>query len=76
MDAAELVALDRAHVWHPYGPMPGTVEPLVVASANGVRLRLAEAFAAEFGFARTSLFHTHPALSREPATDAVVTHRR
>lgn len=42
MDTAELIALDRAHVWHPYGPMPGTVDPLVVASASGVRLRLAD----------------------------------
>ncbi|MFF9689734.1 adenosylmethionine--8-amino-7-oxononanoate transaminase [Streptomyces sp. NPDC014623] len=39
---AELLALDRAHVWHPYGPMPGRQEPLVVESASGVRLRLAE----------------------------------
>ncbi|MGW4203962.1 adenosylmethionine--8-amino-7-oxononanoate transaminase [Streptomyces sp. NPDC004726] len=38
----ELLALDRAHVWHPYGPMPGRVDPLVVESASGVRLRLAE----------------------------------
>ncbi|WKK23286.1 adenosylmethionine--8-amino-7-oxononanoate transaminase [Streptomyces olivoreticuli] len=38
----ELLALDRQHVWHPYGPMPGRQEPLVVASASGVRLRLAE----------------------------------
>ncbi|MFE5795564.1 adenosylmethionine--8-amino-7-oxononanoate transaminase [Streptomyces sp. NPDC056503] len=38
----ELIALDRAHVWHPYGPMPGRAEPLVVESASGVRLRLAE----------------------------------
>ncbi|MFH8726996.1 adenosylmethionine--8-amino-7-oxononanoate transaminase [Streptomyces termitum] len=38
----ELLALDRAHVWHPYGPMPGRTEPLVVASASGVRLHLAE----------------------------------
>ncbi|MFC9734928.1 adenosylmethionine--8-amino-7-oxononanoate transaminase [Streptomyces roseolus] len=38
----ELLALDRAHVWHPYSPMPGRAEPLVVASASGVRLRLAE----------------------------------
>ncbi|MEU6708497.1 adenosylmethionine--8-amino-7-oxononanoate transaminase [Streptomyces wuyuanensis] len=38
----ELVALDRAHVWHPYGPMPGRTDPLVVESASGVRLRLAE----------------------------------
>ncbi|RAJ47113.1 adenosylmethionine-8-amino-7-oxononanoate aminotransferase [Kitasatospora sp. SolWspMP-SS2h] len=41
-DAARLLELDRAHVWHPYGPMPGTVQPLVVESAAGVRLRLAE----------------------------------
>ncbi|GAA3015447.1 adenosylmethionine--8-amino-7-oxononanoate transaminase [Streptomyces lactacystinicus] len=40
--AADLLALDRAHVWHPYGPMPGTVTPYVVESASGVRLRLAE----------------------------------
>lgn len=38
----ELLALDRRHVWHPYGPMPGRDEPLLVESAAGVRLRLAE----------------------------------
>ncbi|QUI30242.1 adenosylmethionine--8-amino-7-oxononanoate transaminase [Streptomyces alfalfae] len=38
----ELVELDRRHVWHPYGPMPGRQEPLVVESASGVRLRLAD----------------------------------
>ncbi|MGP3988234.1 adenosylmethionine--8-amino-7-oxononanoate transaminase [Streptomyces sp. 3N207] len=37
-----LLALDRQHVWHPYAPMPGTSDPLVVESASGVRLRLAE----------------------------------
>ncbi|MFF8279062.1 adenosylmethionine--8-amino-7-oxononanoate transaminase [Streptomyces lateritius] len=42
MRNSELLALDRAHVWHPYGPMPGRTDPLVVASASGVRLRLAE----------------------------------
>ncbi|MGH3793968.1 MAG: adenosylmethionine--8-amino-7-oxononanoate transaminase [Pseudonocardiaceae bacterium] len=36
----ELLATDRAHVWHPYGPMPGLADPLVVRSASGVRLRL------------------------------------
>jgi adenosylmethionine-8-amino-7-oxononanoate aminotransferase len=40
--ARELLALDRRHVWHPYAPMPGRREPLVVESAAGVRLRLAE----------------------------------
>ncbi|MFE2600412.1 adenosylmethionine--8-amino-7-oxononanoate transaminase [Streptomyces sp. NPDC059396] len=42
LSTAELLALDRAHVWHPYGPMPGRTEPLVVESASGVRLRLAQ----------------------------------
>ncbi|MEU7644971.1 adenosylmethionine--8-amino-7-oxononanoate transaminase [Streptomyces huasconensis] len=37
----DLIELDRRHVWHPYGPMPGRQEPLVVESASGVRLRLA-----------------------------------
>ncbi|MBM7170738.1 adenosylmethionine--8-amino-7-oxononanoate transaminase [Streptomyces sp. G44] len=37
----DLLELDRRHVWHPYGPMPGRQEPLVVESASGVRLRLA-----------------------------------
>jgi adenosylmethionine-8-amino-7-oxononanoate aminotransferase len=37
-----LLALDRAHVWHPYGPMPGIADPHVVDSAEGVRLRLAD----------------------------------
>ncbi|OJF11735.1 adenosylmethionine--8-amino-7-oxononanoate transaminase [Couchioplanes caeruleus] len=37
-----LLDLDRAHVWHPYGPMPGRSEPYVVDSAQGVRLRLAD----------------------------------
>ncbi|MEV6211644.1 adenosylmethionine--8-amino-7-oxononanoate transaminase [Kitasatospora sp. NPDC051914] len=41
-DVQHLLDLDRAHVWHPYGPMPGTVTPYVVESASGVRLRLAE----------------------------------
>ena len=35
-----LRAADRAHVWHPYGPMPGRHQPLVVTSAAGVRLTL------------------------------------
>ncbi len=38
----DLLAADRAHVWHPYGPMPGRTPPLVVHSAAGVRLRLAD----------------------------------
>ncbi|MEV4615682.1 adenosylmethionine--8-amino-7-oxononanoate transaminase [Kitasatospora sp. NPDC049258] len=41
-DTQHLLGLDRAHVWHPYGPMPGTSTPYLVESASGVRLRLAE----------------------------------
>ncbi|WP_381801849.1 adenosylmethionine--8-amino-7-oxononanoate transaminase [Streptomyces niveus] len=41
LDPDTLLTLDRAHVWHPYGPMPGRTDPLVVESASGVRLRLA-----------------------------------
>ncbi|MBP2473640.1 adenosylmethionine-8-amino-7-oxononanoate aminotransferase [Crossiella equi] len=40
--SADLLDADRKHVWHPYGPMPGTREPLLVAEAEGVRLRLAD----------------------------------
>ncbi|WP_282798028.1 adenosylmethionine--8-amino-7-oxononanoate transaminase [Streptomyces sp. CC224B] len=41
LDVQRVLELDRAHVWHPYGPMPGRQEPLVVESAAGVRLRVA-----------------------------------
>jgi len=41
-DAEELLARDRAAVWHPYAPMPGVLDPLVVSGADGVRLRLAD----------------------------------
>jgi len=38
----EILALDAAHVWHPYGAMPSALAPLVVRSAQGVRLTLAD----------------------------------
>src|SRR5262249_30196191 len=38
----DLLAADRAHVWHPYAPMPGRMPPLLVSSAGGTRLRLAD----------------------------------
>ncbi|MGH3451556.1 MAG: adenosylmethionine--8-amino-7-oxononanoate transaminase [Haloechinothrix sp.] len=41
-DQHKLLELDAQHVWHPYAPMPGAVEPLLVESAEGVRLRLAD----------------------------------
>jgi adenosylmethionine-8-amino-7-oxononanoate aminotransferase len=42
VDLDRVLAADRAHVWHPYAPMPAPVPPLVVESAAGVRLRLAD----------------------------------
>lgn len=42
MDWDALIAADRAHVWHPYGPMPGTTDALPVVSTSGVRLQLAD----------------------------------
>jgi adenosylmethionine-8-amino-7-oxononanoate aminotransferase len=39
---SELLALDRAHIWHPYGPLPAKLAPLLVESASGVRLRLSD----------------------------------
>ncbi len=38
----DLLAADRKHVWHPYAPMPARTDPLVVRSAAGVRLQLAD----------------------------------
>ena len=40
--AGDLTAIDAAHVWHPYGAFPPTTTPLVVASAQGTRLTLAD----------------------------------
>jgi len=50
VNARETLALDRRHVWHPYAAMPGRQEPLLVESASGVRLTLAEP-----AFGRTEL---------------------
>ncbi|WP_280302074.1 adenosylmethionine--8-amino-7-oxononanoate transaminase [Nocardia neocaledoniensis] len=38
----QISAVDAEHVWHPYGGFPATTEPLVVASAAGTRLTLAD----------------------------------
>ncbi|HEY0697499.1 MAG TPA: adenosylmethionine--8-amino-7-oxononanoate transaminase, partial [Micromonospora sp.] len=42
MTLEELLAADRAHVWHPYAPMPAATDAYPVVSASGVRLRLAD----------------------------------
>jgi adenosylmethionine-8-amino-7-oxononanoate aminotransferase len=38
----QLLALDRSHVWHPYARLPADSPSLLVESAQGVRLRLAD----------------------------------
>ncbi|NLG56130.1 MAG: adenosylmethionine--8-amino-7-oxononanoate transaminase [Rhodococcus sp.] len=35
-------AVDAQHVWHPYGAFPASTRPLVVESASGTRLTLAD----------------------------------
>ena len=37
---ADLLALDRAHLWHPYSSALTPSEPYLVESAHGIRLRL------------------------------------
>jgi adenosylmethionine-8-amino-7-oxononanoate aminotransferase len=39
---SDLLTLDERHLWHPYSPAPATDAPVAVASASGVRLRLAD----------------------------------
>ncbi|WP_322753622.1 MULTISPECIES: adenosylmethionine--8-amino-7-oxononanoate transaminase [unclassified Frankia] len=41
-DVGELLAGDRAHVWHPYASVTDPLPVFPVASAAGVRLRLAD----------------------------------
>ncbi|VAW88222.1 Adenosylmethionine-8-amino-7-oxononanoate aminotransferase [hydrothermal vent metagenome] len=42
MNAQQLLALDNAHVWHPYSAIGAALPIFPVASANGVRLKLCD----------------------------------
>jgi len=42
MQADDIMKLDQAHVWHPYSAMDSTMPVYPVASAQGVRLKLAD----------------------------------
>ena len=42
MDARQLLALDNTHVWHPYSVIGDDLPVYPVASAHGVRLKLAD----------------------------------
>ena len=66
----KLLELDRQRVWHPYAPMPGTQPPLVVESASGVRLRLADGRELIDGMSSWwAAIHGY----RQPALDAAIT---
>jgi len=70
MEPALIAKLDREHVWHPYGPMPGVREPLVVASAAGAKLTLADGCELVDGMSSWwAAIHGY----RHPALDAAVT---
>lgn len=61
----ELTAFDRTHVWHPYAPIPAPVDPLVVESAQGVVLTLADGRRLIDGMSSwwaAAHGHRHPAL--------------
>ncbi|MEA1888441.1 MAG: adenosylmethionine--8-amino-7-oxononanoate transaminase [Pseudomonadota bacterium] len=40
MNSKDLLALDRAHIWHPYSAMRANQPVFAIESANGVRLKL------------------------------------
>lgn len=42
MTPDEVLAADRAHVWHPYASVPAAHPPYLVDSAAGARIRLAD----------------------------------
>ncbi|KXK58265.1 hypothetical protein AWW66_30785, partial [Micromonospora rosaria] len=66
----EILAADRAHVWHPYAPLPPETPPYVVAGAEGVRLRLADGRELVDGMSSWwSAIHGY----RHPVLDAAVT---
>lgn len=66
VDAEELVAYDRRHIWHPYASALGDAPLFPVVSAEGVRLRLADGRELVDGMASWwSAIHgyNHPALN-------------
>jgi adenosylmethionine---8-amino-7-oxononanoate aminotransferase len=42
MKADEILALDQAHIWHPYSAINSDIPVFPVASANGVRIKLSD----------------------------------
>jgi adenosylmethionine-8-amino-7-oxononanoate aminotransferase len=66
----EILAADRAHVWHPYAPLPPASPPYLVTGAEGVRLTLADGRELVDGMSSWwAAIHGY----RHPALDAAVT---
>ncbi len=69
-DEHELLAADRAHVWHPYASATAPLPVLPVVSASGVRIRLADGRELIDGMASWwSAIHGY----QHPVLDAAVT---
>ncbi len=77
MDRAEIVRLDRAHVWHPYTPMDewAHADPIVVARAQGAWLEDVDGRRYLDGNSSwwvATLGHGHPRLLRALSEQAAV----
>ena len=67
---SHIAGIDAAHVWHPYGAFPPTTTPLVVESAQGTRITLADGRELVDGMSSWwAVIHGH----RHPVLDAAIT---
>ncbi|RVW00521.1 adenosylmethionine--8-amino-7-oxononanoate transaminase [Rhodococcus spongiicola] len=70
MPSDRIVEIDTNHLWHPYGAFPASTGPLVVESAEGARLTLADGTELVDGMSSWwSAIHGY----RNPVLDAAVT---
>lgn len=70
MSSDRIVEIDTTHLWHPYGAFPASTAPLVVESAQGARLTLADGTELVDGMSSWwSAVHGY----RNPVLDAAVT---
>ncbi|MDH6279832.1 adenosylmethionine-8-amino-7-oxononanoate aminotransferase [Rhodococcus sp. LBL1] len=70
MPSDRIVQIDTTHLWHPYGAFPASTTPLVVESAQGARLTLADGTELVDGMSSWwSAVHGY----RNPVLDAAVT---
>ncbi|WP_430335637.1 adenosylmethionine--8-amino-7-oxononanoate transaminase [Rhodococcus sp. ACT016] len=70
MHSDRIVEIDTTHLWHPYGAFPASTAPLVVESASGARLTLADGTELVDGMSSWwSAVHGY----RNPVLDAAVT---